>query len=285
GLEGRAVLDPEAPQVAEPDRLARALEAARGLRDDLFRRVRDLVLDVAVVAEAGGHRLQAVARLLLLARERHDREELRLRLGELLAGLDRGQVEALEVRVDRVRRAAALGNGLDHGRGADPDVAGAEHARPIREERDGVGLEALVLRRLRAFRPGPDPVELRALADGEEHPVARDRELRPSGRLRSAPPGRVGLARLHPDELDPGDRALLVGDDARRAGLEDRLDAFLDRLVDLVRRRHVLHVAAVDERHFGRALADRRPAAVHRREPAADDDDPLAGMPRIGQAE
>ena len=62
-------------------------------------------------------------------------------------------------------------------------------------------------------------------------------------------------------------------------------DALLDRLVDLVRGRHVLHVAAVDERHLGGALADRRPRAVHRGEAAADDDDPLAGMARVGQPE
>ena len=77
----------------------------------------------------------------------------------------------------------------------------------------------------------------------------------------------------------------VVGDDAGRAGLEDRRDAFLDRLVDLVRRRHVLHVAAVDERHLGRALADRRPRAVHRGEAAADDDDALARVARVRQAE
>ena len=68
-------------------------------------------------------------------------------------------------------------------------------------------------------------------------------------------------------------------------GLEDGGDAFLDRLVDLVRRRHVLHVAAVDEGDLLGALADRGPRAVHRGEPAADDDDALAGVIRVGQAE
>ena len=73
--------------------------------------------------------------------------------------------------------------------------------------------------------------------------------------------------------------------DAGRAGLEDRGDAFLDRLVDLVRRGHVLHVAAVDERHFLGALADGGPRAVHRGEAAADDDDALALVARVRQAE
>ena len=103
-----------------------------------------------------------------------------------------------------------------------------------------------------------------------------------SGRRRPDASGRAGL---HPDELDAGDVAVLVGDDPDRAGLEDGRDAFLDRLVDLVRRRHVLHVAAVDERDLLGALADRRPRAVHRGEPAADDDDALADVVRVGQAE
>ena len=50
-LERRPVLDPEAAQVAEPDRLAGALEAAGRLGDDLLAAVRDLVLDVALVAD------------------------------------------------------------------------------------------------------------------------------------------------------------------------------------------------------------------------------------------
>src|SRR5437870_1714693 len=79
-------------QVAEADRLARALETASGFCDHLLAAVRDLVLDVALVADLGFHRLEPVARLLLLAREGHDREELRLRLVELLACLDHRQV-------------------------------------------------------------------------------------------------------------------------------------------------------------------------------------------------
>ena len=157
---------------------------------------------------------------------------------------------------------------------------------PAGLERDRVGLEPPVLGRLDAVGAGPDPVELRALADGQQDAVAGDRELGAGRGLGTAPAGRVGLAERHPDELDAGDLAgLLVGDDARRAGLEDGLDAFLDRLVDLVRRGHVLHVAAVDERDLAGALADGRPRAVHRREAAADDDDPRALVARVGQAE
>ena len=60
---------------------------------------------------------------------------------------------------------------------------------------------------------------------------------------------------------------------------------FLDGLVDLAGRRHVLHVAAVDEGDLAGALADRGPRAVHRGEAAADDDDALALVVRVGQAE
>ena len=78
---------------------------------------------------------------------------------------------------------------------------------------------------------------------------------------------------------------VVVGDDARRRGLEDGPRALLEHLVDLVRGGHVLHVAAIDERHLGRALADRGARAVHRGEAAADDDDARALVARIGQAE
>ena len=56
-------------------------------------------------------------------------------------------------------------------------------------------------------------------------------------------------------------------------------------LVDLVGGGHVLHVAAVDERHLAGALADRGAGAVHGGEAAADDDDALARVAGVGQAE
>ena len=68
-------------------------------------------------------------------------------------------------------------------------------------------------------------------------------------------------------------------------GLEDGPGALLDHLVDLVRGGHVLHVAAVDERHLRGALAHRGAGAVHRGEAAADDHDARAGVARVGQAE
>jgi len=57
-------------------------------------------MDVRSTADAGRHRLEPVARLLDLARERNDREELRLWLGELLAGLAKQGLEAVALLVE-----------------------------------------------------------------------------------------------------------------------------------------------------------------------------------------
>ena len=55
--------------------------------------------------------------------------------------------------------------------------------------------------------------------------------------------------------------------------------------MDLRGRRHVLHVAPVDEGDLARALADRGADAVHRGEAAADDHDAGPLVARVGQAE
>ena len=52
GLQRRAVLDAEAAQVAEADRLAGALQAAGRFGDGGLARVGQLVLDVVVVARS-----------------------------------------------------------------------------------------------------------------------------------------------------------------------------------------------------------------------------------------
>ena len=134
-LERRPVLDAEAAQVAEADRLARALQASCRFGDRVLARVRQLVLDVGVVALLGLEGRHPVARRLGLARERHDRQEFGLRLGQRLAGPDPGEVHALQVGIDRVGGAPPLGDRLDHGRGAGPHVASAEHAGPAGRRR------------------------------------------------------------------------------------------------------------------------------------------------------
>src|SRR5450759_3506002 len=283
-LESCSVLDTEAAQVAVADRLAGALQAARGFGHDLGRGVRDLVLDVGLGPLLGRERLEAVARFLGLVGVGHDREEDWLHFGQRLAVPQLREVVASEERVHGVGAAAPLGDGLNHGRGPDPDVAGTEDAGPARLEGYGVGAQ-LVLDRGHALVARADPRQIRPLADGQQDAVALDHELRPGGGLGAAPAAGVGGAGLHPDELDARDLVVRVDDDTRWAGLEDGLAAFLESLVDLARGRHVLHVAAVDEGDRLGALADRGPPAVHGREAAADDNHAALLVARVGQAE
>ena len=163
--------------------------------DGLFGGVGQLVFDVAVVALLGLERGHPVARLLDLAREGHDREELGLRLGQRLAGPDGRQVEALHVGVHGVRGAAPFGDRLDDSGRTDPDVAGGEDARPPGLEGDRVGLEPVLLGRLDPIRAGADPGQVGTLADGQQDAVAGDREFGAGVGLRAAPAGRIGRAR------------------------------------------------------------------------------------------
>ena len=105
-----------------------------------------------------------------------------------------------------------------------------------------------------------------------------------SGRRRpdaSGSPSRIA------DELDAGDLASASSVDDAGSGAAWKMarDAFLDRLVDLVRRGHVLHVAAVDEGHLG------APWRIDVREQSIEVKPPpmtttrLPGVARVGQAE
>ena len=174
---------------------------------------------------------------------------------------------------------------LDHGRGAGAHVTRAEHARPAGREGHGVGGQPPLLGGADALRAARRPAQVRTLADGQQDPVALDDELRAGDRLRASPARRVRRARRHALELDAGDLVVGVGHDARGRGLEDGPGALLDHLVDLVRRGHVLHVAAIDERDLPGALADRGAGAVHGGEATTDDHDPRTGVTGIGQAE
>ncbi len=275
---------PEPAQVAVAQRLARALQAAGGLGHHLGLGVGDLVLDVALDPLLGRHRPEAVARLLGLVCVGDDREELRLHLGESLASSQLGQVYALQERVGGVGAAPAFGHGLDHGGGADAHVARAEDAGPAGLERDGVGGQPGAIG-CDAFVARADPREVRSLADGEQDPVAVDYELGSGCRLRPAAAAGVGGAGLHPDELHAGDLVVAVDHHPRRTGLEDHPGAFFDGLVGLAVGRHVLHVAAIDERDVLHSLPDRGPGAVHGREAAADDDHVASLVARVWQAE
>ena len=175
----------------------------------------------------------------------------------------------------------------DHGRGADAHVAGAEDARPAGGEGDRVGRQAPLLGgRRRPSAPRASQSSSGPLADGQQDAVALDDELgaRPpapggAGRRR---PARPGAMRWNSTPV-----TLLFSSVTTRVGAAWKMARAPSsmHLVDLVRGGHVLHVAAVDERHLRGALADRGARAVHRGEAAADDHDARArrGPDRAGR--
>ena len=247
--------------------------------------VRQLVLDVGVVALLGLERGHPVARRLGLARERHDRQELGLRLGQRLAGPDGGQVDAPQVGVDGVGGAPALGDRLDDRRRADPDVARPNTpGRPV----SNVTASALSRRCLVASTPSePGPIQ----SSSGPWPMASS--TRSQGIVNSVPG--AGSGRRRPDasgspsaiRMNSTPVTLPFLSVTTRTGPAWKMAVTPSSIASWTSfdGGHVLHVAAVDERHLRGALADRRPRAVHRGEPAADDDDALAGVLRVRQAE
>ena len=134
--------------------------------------------------------------------------------------------------------------------------------------------------------PRDGPAQVRALADGQQHPVALDDEL---GARRPAP---GGGGRRHPGapsamRWNSMPVTLLFASVTTRTGAAWKMARAPSSIISWTSfaRGHVLHVAAVDQRDLRAALAHRRAGAVHGREAAADDHDALAGVVRIGQAE
>ena len=122
---------------------------------------------------------------------------------------------------------------------------------------------------------GPWPMASRTRSQSIVNSVPGDG----SGRRRA---GRVRLAELVPDELDAADLARLASSTMIRVGAAWKMAWTPSSIASWTSLdgRHVLHVPAVDQGDLGGALADGRPGAVHRGEPAADDHDPLAGVTR-----
>ena len=176
-LECGAVLNAEAAEVAESDRFARALQAARALRHHFGLAVRDLVLDVVVLSLVSVERLQPAAWLLRLTGERHDAEELWLWLRERLAVADLTEVESLQVRVRGVGAAASVGDGGDNSSGAVSHVATAKDAVAACLEGDRVCLEATVLRCGNPVGADAGPGHVRTLADRLQDAIALNDEL------------------------------------------------------------------------------------------------------------
>ena len=93
--------------------------------------------------------------------------------------------------------------------------------------------------------------------------------------LRRLAARRVGHAEMDAHGADVGHR--LLAEEGLRRGQPDELDAFLLGVLHLaLGARHVGAVAAIEALHRLRALAHRRPHAIHRRVAAADHHDVLA---------
>src|SRR6185503_15141610 len=276
-VERRLVLDRRLAQVTVADRLAGALQAAPRLGHRLVAGVAELVLAEAGLALIGAKLAHHRLGLLHVVREGHDGQEVGLRLAHDAAHLRVVEVVASQPVVDRVRGAPALADRLHYGRGPRPDVARGEHLGQAGAEDVVLADQGAAAARLelRADLLGLalDPGELGSLADGAQHGVAAHDEFGARHRLRTAATLLVRLAEVHALELDPGHLVLLVGDDSDRGSLEDDPRPLLDRLVHLVLRRHVLEVAAVDEGHLARLLAQAGARAVDGGESATDDDD------------
>ena len=157
------------------------------------------------------------------------------------------EVEPLQIRINGVGAASAIGDGGNDGCCAVAQVAAAEDAIAAGLEGDGVRLHSSVLGGGDALCADARPGHVGTLADRLQDAIALDDEFGAWGWLWSAAARSVWCAELHADELEADHLVVRIGDDAGWAGLEDGACPLFDHLVDLVSGRHVLHVAAVDE--------------------------------------
>ena len=186
---------------------------------------------------------------------------------------DRLHVVAAQEGVHAPGRLLALGDGLDgrlraeHGVAAGEDLGVGGLQRPVV---DGERAPARVGKALRLA----GAVELGELADGADHLIALDDELRTLLGNGPAAAGRVGLAELHTDHLDAADLAGIVGEHRDGGHLEHETHALFLGLVDLgVVGGHLGARAAVEAGDLFGAEPDGGAAGVHGGEAAADDRD------------
>ena len=176
-LKGGPVLNTEATEVAESDRFACALQAARTFGHHFGLAVRDLVLDVVVLSLISVERLQPAAWLLRLTGERHDAEELWLWLRERLAVANLTEVKPLQIGVRGVSAAASVGDRGHNSSGAVSHVAAAKDAIATRLEGDRVCLEATILRCGNPVGADAGPGHVWTLADRLQDAIALNNEL------------------------------------------------------------------------------------------------------------
>src|SRR5439155_7885228 len=276
-VQRRLVLDRRLAQVAVGDRLRRALQAAGRLGHRLLAGVAELVLVEVLLARRGVELAHDRLGLLHVVGEGHDGQEARLRLRHDAAHLRVVEIVAAQPVVHRVAGAPPLADRLDYCRRPGANVAGGEDLGQVGPEDVLLGDQPPAPAHLELgadlLRLGLDPGQVRSLTDGGQHDVAVDDELGARHRLWTAATLLIGGTQLHALELDAGDLVVLIGHDARRGGLEDDARPLLDRLVGFFLGRHVLEVAAVDDRPLGGSLAHGRPRTVDGSEATADDHD------------
>ena len=202
-----------------------------------------------------------------------------------MAVTDLRKVEALQIRINGVGAASAVGNRGDDGRCAVAQVAAAEDAIPAGLEGDGVGFQSAVLGGGNAICADARPGHVGTLADRLQDAVALNDEFRAWCWLWSAAARSVWCAELHANELEADHLVVRIGDNARWASLEDGARTLFDHLVHFVGGWHVLHVAAVDEGDLLGPLAHARSSAVHRGVAATNNNDAAPLVVWVGEAE
>ena len=178
--------------------------------------------------------------------------------------------------MDGGRSLAAGTHCEDDGRGTGDGVAAGEDAG-ARRRAVLVGDQAAAARRLQT--PGrPGDQRIRGGAEGHDHGIAGDLELRAFDGDRRAAAAFIGLTEFHPDTLDAAYPSLFVGQDFNGIRKHLEFNAFLVRMVDLLLAGGQLHFgAAVHDGRFG-AEAQGGARRVHGDVAAADHHALPAGM-------
>src|SRR3990170_4373968 len=183
-----------------------------------------------------------------------------------------GGLEALQVTVDRVGGAAAVGQGRDHKVGAVDVVAAGEQAAAAGAVVVADSNQVAALVRVQAGRRLLQQV-VGAVADGEDDGVGRDRELGAGDGLRAAAPRLVGVPQAHALAVGGGDVAVLAHEAGGRGEVLE-LDALFAGVAALLLPAFLLVLgAAVHAGDALRAQAHGGADAVHGGIAAADDED------------
>src|SRR5580658_4785756 len=183
--------------------------------------------------------------------------------------------------VDRNRRVMAMGYGPDDVFGPEGGITAEEHSGQGRLHRFGVDHRHAPAIEFEADI-ALDPRKGVLLADGDQHVIARNHDVRLAGRHQIAPA--LGVT-LGPDLLEahPPQTPAVVEKLLGHHIVEDR-DAFMHGILLLPGRGlHLLEAAADDDRHFVTAEPARRAAAIHRRIAAAEHDDPAADLGYVAE--